>query len=344
MFQLLFINTTGEYDYRMSYCSESELPYGTSVKRLKEVIHLLGYRSVKNDLKMPESVGCYFWHDPSDYKSWAGVELDIYLDEGVLKLGTRTRISRSFWDLTHQNKTIKLVRDLFGGSFVTDVGKNRYLRPDRPPPSPVSSGCYLARWRFHNAMLKARLYLSCRGFESDIARDAPSALPLLDEMNPRLLSNNLIVPFIVAVWEEYYRATFSAVLCYANKREVVLKKARLGHAQLEQIAAENKIERAIADCFSFQRPSSICENFRMIDSKLDLAGAMRKPYKKRKASLYEIIETLVEKRNAFVHEGEMEISLFDNKLQKVLRDFEVAVDRSYDAIGKHFEFTPIREY
>lgn len=81
-------------------------------------------------------------------------------------------------------------------------------------------------------------------------------------MNPRLLSNNLLVPFIIAVWEEYYRATFTALLRYADKREVVLKKARLSLAQLEQIAAEKQIERAIAECFSFQRPSVIGENFR----------------------------------------------------------------------------------
>ena len=328
----------------MSYESESKLPAGTSVKRLKDVVELLGYMSVKDGFKIPERVGCYFWHDPSEYKSWTGVELGIYYDEGALKLSTRTRVSRSYWDLTHQNKTIKMVRDIFGGTFVTDEGTSRYLRPGHPPPSPLSSGCYLARWKFHNALMKARWYLSCRKLEGDAARDAPSPLSFLDEMNPRLLSNNLLVPFIIAVWEEYYRATFTAVLRYADKREVVLKKARLSHAQLEQIAAEKQIERAIAECFSFQRPSVIGENFKMIDKRLDLVGAMRKPHRRRKVTLSDSIESLVEARNAFVHAGDMDMSLFDKDLQTIMSDIVVAVDRSYEAIGSHFGFATIHDY
>ena len=328
----------------MSYESENELPVGVSITRLKEVVELLGYKPVKDWINTPKKIGCYFWVASGEYKSWTGVELNIYHDEGRIILHTRTRVSRSYWDLTHQNKTIKTVRDLFGGNFRTDEGKGRYLRPNSPPPSPLSSGCYLARWTFHNALIKVHVYLSSRKLDGDAARDGPHHIPFLDDMNPRLLSNNLLIPFIIAVWEEYYRATFTAAVSYADKREVVLKKARLSHTQLEQIAAEKQIERAIAECFSFQKPSMISENFRMIDQKLDLASAMRKPYRKRKVTLYDSIESIVETRNAFVHAGEMDMAMFDNRLQTILSDIVVAVDRTYDAIGKHFGFSPIREY
>jgi hypothetical protein len=330
----------------MSYESENELPAQTSIARLKEVVELLGYRAISTWLKMSEEedLGCYVWSDHSEYKSWTGVELSIYRFEGKLKLHTRTRISRSYWDLTHQNKTIKLIRDLFGGTFSTDEGNNRYLRPNSPPPSPLSSGCYLARWALHNSLIKQHIYLQSRTLEGDVARDSPHPIPFFDDMNPRLLSNNLLIPFIIAVWEEYYRATFTAVLSCVDKRDMVLKKARLSHAQLEQIAAEKKIERAIAECFSFQRPSRIGEKFKLIDSKLDLASAMQKPYHRRKLSLYNSIELLVEGRNAFVHAGEMDMSLFDNRLKIILADIVVAVDRSYDAIGAHFKFNPIHDY
>jgi len=81
-----------------------------------------------------------------------------------------------------------------------------------------------------------------------------------------------LIPYVVAVWEEYFRSTFAATLKYADKREAVLKKARLSHAQLEQIAGEKRpIEQTVSECFSFQRPSLISENFRMLDSKLDIA-------------------------------------------------------------------------
>jgi hypothetical protein len=329
----------------MSYTSESELPAGTKLQCVLDVVELLGYTSAKDGLRVPNRVGGYFWYEESEYKSWTGVELDVYREDGLVKVTTRSRVGRSYWDLSQQNKTLRLIRDLFGGHFSTDAGRNRYWHPDEPPPSPLSSGCFLARWRFHNSLGKARIYLMTRHIEGDIAREKSTGLLWMDERNPRLLSNNLLIPFVVAVWEEYFRSTFAAALKYADKREAVLKKARLSHAQLEQIAAEKRpIEQAISECFSFQRPSLIGENFKLLDTKLDISAVLRKPYRRRKASLFESIEALVEGRNAFVHAGEMDLSLYDKALQRTLDDIVVAVNRGYATIGKHFGFDPIHDY
>jgi hypothetical protein len=167
----------------------------------------------------------------------------------------------------------------------------------------------------------------------------------MDQINPRLLSNNLLIPYVIAIWEEYFRYTFAATLKYAVKRESVLKRARLSHTQLEQIAGEKRpVEQALSECFSFQRPTLINENFKMLDGKLDLAAALRKPYRRRKVTLFDSIEVLVEKRNAFVHAGEMNLSLYDKALNSTLADIVEAVDRAYSTIGSHFGFTPIQDY
>jgi hypothetical protein len=290
-------------------------------------------------------LGSYIWYDENDYRSWTGIELQIYRAKGQISIDTRSRSSRSYWDLKHQNKTLKTIRDLFGGHFTTDAGRNRYWHPDEPPPSSLSSGCYLARWSFHNALGKARIYLMTRKFEGTIARETPSGLEYVDEINPRLLSNNLLVPYTIAVWEEYFRATFTVALKYSDRRESVLRKARLSHSQLEQIAVKGQsVERAIAECFSFQRPSSISENFKLLDSKLDIGGTMRKPYKKRKISLHDSIEALVEGRNSFVHSGQMNLQLYDKNFQALLADIVEAVDRAYATVGKHYGFPPIHDY
>jgi hypothetical protein len=329
----------------MSYPSESDLPEGTKLRRVLEVVELLGYRSSKDALRIPNRVGSYFWYEKAEYKSWTGVELDVYREGRLVKVNTRSGVSRSYWDLDHQNRTLKLIRDLFGGHFTTDAGRNRCWHPDAPPPSPLSSGCYLARWRFHNALGKARIYLDTRKFEGDIAREAPTGLEFMDAMNPRLLSNNLLIPHITTVWEEYFRSTFAATLTSANKREAVLKQSRLSHVQLQEMAVKKKpIEETISECFSFQRPSLIGENFKMLDSKLDIAAALRKPYRRRKSTLYDSIEALVGGRNAFVHAGQMDMSLYDKALNRTLTDIAEAVDRAYIAIGSRFGFTPIREY
>ncbi|WP_315806910.1 MULTISPECIES: hypothetical protein [unclassified Bradyrhizobium] len=329
----------------MSYTSESKLPNTVKLSQLQEVIELLGYKKIGNPLDIPNQVSSYFWLDENEYKSWTGVELQIYRKGGEITVDTRSRVSRSYWDLRHQNKTLKTIRDLFGGHFTTDAGRNRYYHPDEPPPSLLSSGCYLARWRFHNALIKARVYLMTRKLEGDLAKETPSGFLFMDEMNPRLLSNNLLIPFVLAIWEEYFRATFAAALKYSNRREPVLKKARLSHDQLEKIAIEDQpLERTVAECFSFQRPSSISETFKLLDSRIDLGGAMRKPYKRRKVSLYDSIESLVEGRNAFVHEGRINVKLYDRELQVILDDIVEAVDRAYATIGNHYRFSPIHDY
>ena len=329
----------------MSYCSHNEMRTGTSLKRVSEMIDLLGYVRLKNDLFVPNMVASYIWYDGRDYRSWSGVELQIYREDGTISVSTRSTVSRSYWDLVHQNKTIKILRDLFGGHFETDAGRNRYWKPVEPPPQPIVSGCYLARWRFKNALMKSQIYLSARNLRGNMARPEPTGLPYIDDMNARVISNNLVVPYIIAVWEEYFRSTFSVLLKYAERRERVMKKARLSHSQLEQIAAKNRpVEDAISECFSFQRPGMIGENFFLLDSKLDLAAAMRKPFRRRKVTLFESIESLVQGRNAFVHRGEMDMSLYDRELDRILGDIVEAVDRCYQAIGSRFAFSPLTDY
>lgn len=191
------------------------------------MVGLLGFKKLRDGLKVRNRVSEFFWYDESDYRSWSGVELGIYKTaRGPVRVTTRSSSSRSHWDLVHQNRTLKLLRDLFGGHFTTDAGKNRYWRPDASPPSPLS-GCYLARWRFNNNPQRASIYLIHRKLEGQIAKDAPSGLGFIDEINPRLLSNNMVVPYVIAVWEEYFRATFAACLRYSRQREAALKRAKL---------------------------------------------------------------------------------------------------------------------
>jgi hypothetical protein len=252
---------------------------------------------------------------------------------------------RSYWDLKFQNRTLKILRDLFGGYFITDFGRNRYLHTDQKPPTPESSGCYLARWQFHNSLIKPKIYVSQRGLDQQNASPKPVGSNVFDEFNPRLFSNNLILPYLIAIWEEYFRESFIALLSYSNQRDKILNKANLNHGQLEVIAS-NLItaEEAFANSLSFQRPSIIDKNFKILDPKFDLAGILKKPYRGRKKSFFGIIEDYVEYRNLFVHSGQMNLDLSDKKLYTLLSDFEVAVERCYKEFGRRFNFIPNHDY
>jgi hypothetical protein len=329
----------------VSYTSTSVVAKSTKLRNLEELVALLGYKKqprwgIKNQ------VGDYFWYDESDYRSWVGVELQIYRrPSGQITIDTRSVISRSYWDLVQQNKTIQLIRELFGGHFITDEGRNRRMLPGRKPPTPLASGCYLARMRFQSGLKRAQIYLMNRKLDGPVARNNSSGFYILDDMNPRLLSNNLLLPYVIAVWEDYFRSTFAAALRYTSKRESALKRARLDHADLDKVAVgAMSMEQAVAEAFSFQRPSAIGEHFRMLDPKLDVAGALRRPYRRRKTSLFDRIEQLVEDRNEFVHTGGMNLSLFDSEVKAVLSDITVAVERSYDCVAKHYGFLPKRDF
>jgi hypothetical protein len=95
-----------------------------------------------------------------------------------------------------------------------------------------------------------------RKLEGPIAQEKASVLEFMDELNPRILSNNFLLPYVVALWEDYFRSTFAAALKYSKQRESALKRARLSHSNLEQVAlGTHSIERAIAEGLLVSAPN-----------------------------------------------------------------------------------------
>lgn len=329
----------------MSYTSESVFRPSTTLRQVREVVELLGYTSIDDRLDVPNRVGAFMWSEQRDYRSWVGVELSVYRrGRRSVSVGTRSRLGRSYWDLEQQNRTLKTLRDLFGGHFTTDAGRNRYWRPEEPPPVPAQSGCYLARWRLHNAFGRGRIYLSSRELGGPIATE-PTGFVFMDEMNPRLLSNNLLLPYVIAIWEEFHKACFAALLRYSVRRVNVLKGARLSHERLEDIAALSvAVEDAVAETFAFQRPSTIAEAYRLLDPEFDYVATLRSRYRGRRISLFDSIESLVERRHRFVHRGEMDTTFSDRRLTTTLSDFEAAADRVYTRIAERGGWIPIRDF
>jgi hypothetical protein len=330
----------------VSYTSTSTFSRPATLEQIIDVVELLDYKRFRPLPGVRNLVRSYTWADSRDYKSHSGVELDIYrTPAGAITLTTRSTVSRSYWDLSHQNRTLKLLRDLFGGHFVTDAGRNRYWRPEGPEPIPAESGCMLARWHFHNSLMIAHVYLDARQFGGELARSVATGLHFIDRMNPRFLSNNMFLPYLVAIWEDYFKSTYIALLKYSKDRKAVLKRARLSHEHLEEIAiGTESVESALAGSFTFQRPSVIAEHFRSLDPRLDLAAAFRRPYRRRRVSLYDSIETLVESRHEFVHTGNIQTTLTDSALTAALSDFEAAIDRAYVRIYEVNRWPVNRDY
>lgn len=329
----------------MSYVSESILGDKATLKQVREVIKLLGYERFQDDLKTPNQTDAFFWSEQNEYKSYVGIELYISKENDLITVTTRTRAGRSYWDLVQQNKTIKYLRDLFGGYFTTDAGRNRYWHPDPKPPTKREAGLFLARWIYHNALIKTKIYLDSRNLEGEISRHEPTGLDYIDAMNPRFFSNNLLIPYLVGIWEHYLKSSFIVLLKCSDNKNRIFKSVKISPIQLEGISnGELTIEEAIGDNLSFQRPKVIAENFKLINESIDIYSTLRKPYRKRNRSLYDSIDSIIDIRNHVVHSGLTDISLTDARLKSIINDFEVAVDRVYDRFGYCYEFTPNRDY
>ena len=326
----------------MSYCSENKLPLSTPLGRLIEVIELLGYKRGIDQLKIENQVAFYYWNGDAGHISYVGITLHIFKYEEHILVTTRTRIGRSYWDLQQQNKTISLLKSLFGGTFYTDEGGNRYMKFDAPEPSKLSCSLFVARWVFHNGLINPSVYLSSRKLTGTLAERELTGLPWIDEMNPRVLSNNMLIPYIIGCWESYFRQSFISILRYAdNIPEKALKNCRVSSSELLQSVQQPELlVYFLADSLSFQRPSVIAENFKQLNPRIDVASWLRKPYHNRRKSLFDSISEIIDLRDNLVHTGALSTNVSDKEVNRIITDLTAAVDRIYNGFGAVFDFEP----
>jgi hypothetical protein len=322
----------------VSYESESFLPRSVRLQDVREFVELLGYK--KTGITHSKQYGRfeeYFYFDDQDYRSWIGVLLAIQVKAKSLVVSMRTTVARSFYDLDHQNRTIFQLRKRFGGHFRTDEGKGRYMRPESGPPTPAASGCHIAFERFGHNLILGKMYLDARTFPKQYQGKADEFLAEMG-MSPRLLSNNMLLPFIVAALEDYFKSTFVALLKYSPRKQTFFKGLRLQGDHLAAISDGKSVESQVAETLPFQRISSIVRHFESLDPKVDLAGFLKKPYRRRKQSLYDLIEMLVTARHNFIHRAQLDSSLTDKKMDDLIYDLDEAISRVYKGVTNHYNW------
>lgn len=317
----------------MSYESENILQ-DKNEKQIIEFVELLGYKysgiwNVDNDGKVRD----FYWFEVNDFKSITGVELSIYHKNKKLVVTTRTNESRSYHDLVHQNKTIRLLKKHFGGVFTTDYGKSRYLKPEGKPLEPAASGCQLAFSSFGTNLIRARQYFDNRKFTRE---QETSDIDWLNRFNPRLISNNLLLPFLVSIFEDYWKSTYTVLLKYSENKESILKGNKIYADRLVQISqGEITVEQGFADSISFARISVVCNHFKLLDKRLDFASVLKKPYRKRKKSLFDTLEAMTHIRNTIIHEASNPIILDDNYIKDSMNILHDSIERCYRELTKY---------
>lgn len=333
----------------MSLGSTNYIPSNIKIKNLHWVIKKLGYEEINFSAELKKHYSkMYFWMPQDKNLTYVGVELNIAKEEdNKIAIETRTRAGRSSLEIKHQNFTIKTIKEFFGGNFETDYGKNKYFSETdcEPESTPISMALFIQRWILKNALTPVKIYLD---FIEKKALDAGGVfsnkigvLPEFDMMRPDVLSNNILLPYIIGAWENYLKNSFLSILKYGNTENKIIKPDKLSADDLLKVKnGECSIEECIVEKLSFQRPQTIIINYQNLDKALDINSAFMKPYKRRKEKLFNSINNIVSLRNQIVHNGQMDITLTQEAVRKFLENIIEVSDRIYKLFGKQYKFKP----
>ena len=253
----------------------------------------------------------------------------------MVAVGTRTRSWRSRADAEFQNRTIRELKRRFGGTFRSDRGANRYFPLHGPDRREAEAGAFRAFSIFGDNYASAGLYIQNMPIGDSKHRELPEVLRFVF---PVVNASNMIVPFFVAITEEYFRSTYVALLRYSPKRDDVLRNIRLTAAEAAQIRDDGELlEEVVARTkMSFQNLERVQSQFKALNSRYDVAGWLRQPYRSRQETPYDTLSRLVSHRHALVHRAVI-LSAYDNvDADRDLKSIRAGVNRIYtNLVGLH---------
>lgn len=315
----------------MGYDCRCSLPENTIFSEVEEFLSFLDYVRIKK--------GLFYYFEKDDYLSISGVLATIKTEEnGQIFVYLRSQIFASNTDIEHFNKTAKQLRKRFGGYFESDFGRNRYIHDLKTDRVKAEAGCYQAYTNFENNITTAQIYIRYARF--DVQFPPIGEFPEFDEMNPAIISNNLVVPFLVTLIEEYFRSSYIALLKYSDRKDIILKNSRIYPDDLISISEQAlTVEDAVARSKSFQNIGKVASNFKDLDQRLDISGILKRPYRRRRETLYASLDNIFEQRHTQIHRNQFRIDYTKDELQRDIDNVKISIERSYlhfiDTYGWH---------
>lgn len=314
----------------MGYDCINYLPENIKLPDVHEFLTLVGYEKLTSDT--------YYYYDKDNYGSFSGVLAFVHQqDNKKISVNLHTQIWCIRSDVEKLNWTAKQIHKRFGGTLKSDYGKNRYIPLPKFNVKGAEAGCYIAYSSFEQTLRTVEAYLSSVEFKTSFP--PLGTFPELDKLNPIVVSNNVLVPFVVSAIEEFFKSCYIAILKFSDpdKKQAVFNNARLYADEMVKISnGEVSIEEGIARAMSFQNMDKIIAYFKQLDKGLDLTGALKKPYRRRKESLYSSMANFFEQRHRLIHQNEMQTDYSNDKLLKDLHNAKVVAKRSYSVFIRHF--------
>ncbi len=322
----------------------SYFPKGTNPADVEEFLFLLGFKRGKKGPFSGMLGTPYSYYKDDDYKHITGLYIELYRDkdeQDQLKLWTRTTIWRSKYDSDFHNYTIKQLRKRFGGHFESDYGRNRYFQFDGPVREKAEAGAYRAFSLFFANIQRVDHFI---GFANLLDDDKYKiqGIDFMDSHNPRILSANILIPFIVSAIEDYFRSLYIALLRYSPNREKIINNAKLQGAEIAAIdKGELTVPEAVAKWMNFQEMSKVNSAFKELNTKYDIHGILKRPYGRRHESFWEVLNRLISQRHALIHRAELQTEYQPFKLKSDIRLVEKAMARIYDELITYHKWQPV---
>ena len=335
-----------------------QFPEAASQKELVSQLKSMGFEIGENLFwPGPKGTVSLFWSEPEDYKSISGVDASVFrLDDNGKStwntsndwaVRTRTSVWASSFDQDHQNKTVRSIRKIFGGSFYNDhYGRNRYIVVKQVESTPASRGIYGVLERLKGELNSLEYALP----EEQIKSVATSSgeitkenglLALTKQLDPSRIVYNALVPFLVAALEHFFRETFEILLKYDDSVQKSLKEQnrKLSFSEAVSITrGELTLERVVSGWFSFQNVDSIQKAYKTIHS-IDVWKALQKRKKVRDGLpiLMSALRNLIGARHGIVHhfslDRELDKNGFLDLLHLVIAILEVIGDEVERKLG-----------
>lgn len=315
----------GQVYLNMGFDATSKLKT-SSVREVAKFLELLGYRRHKGVKSCDANRALEYVHfNETDYRSHQPVFATIVASPGRVEVHTRCLMARSRYDAQFHNSTIRQLQKRFGGSFSTGRGKNVLFEDCGEERFNADSGCYLATWRFHGRLFLVQSYLVRRRFENDC--------DFVPEFSSVILSNHLLIPFVVAAIECWFREVYEALLRYSPRKAEVLRGENINAGELVDEAGEAiSVERAVARRKPFQDAGRAFDTFKRLDSKLDLHGSLSRRTRKRKTCLCTRFACFLQRRHRTIHGAEIDVQYTTKLLSRDIADIRACIIKLYEAI------------
>lgn len=324
----------------MGYDAQSDFPPGTRAAEVIEHLQFMGFTLRQRKARDSHGQLAWLeWRKNDHYQYYRGLSVLVVDDSGQLVLRTRANTMRTRADAELNNDVLRQMRRRFGASFPSDYGKNRYFPVDGlSTRSHAPGGCYAAFEAFLRSMKRAGYYLGSRKFDVDFSHLPPNIRWMTNGIDPTVLSNSLLVPFIVASLEEFFRQTFTVLFKYSPSKERVLKAAKINAEDLvAAMDGDREIEEVAVKWFNFQSVAKIGQSFSQLEPKLDILGPLRRPTRKGgKENLAERIEQVIARRHRIIHQNEVDGWYTTEEIANDLAAVEAAAARVYELIFKFY--------